>query len=158
MIKNPIFWLLVIVFFAGCKKEGMQVSYNIIGTWTIYSASTPFPTQLDIKLAQYPCIANNVFTFSADGTAIANYIGTSPCNVTPPNANYIEDLGVPGQASIHSTWSISGNVVNFIYPSENNYKDQAVVTNVNGKMYLTFNDTFTYNSQVYSNTTVYLKQ
>jgi hypothetical protein len=158
MTKNLFLWSLLFVLFAGCKKDEMPLTYNVIGTWTLYSATNQFPVVQDIELAQYPCIANNVLTIKGDSTSVSNYVGTSPCNVTPPNADYIEDLGVPGQAAIPSTWIISGNIVKFTYPSENNYAYQGIVSSVNGKLYLTVKDNFTYNSQAYTTTSVYLKE
>ncbi len=70
---------------------------------------------------------------------VLNYTGIDTCNVTQaggPKTTY----GTPGQAPIASTWSLIGNTVYLKYPATNT-SDHGVITNVNGKLYLTFTDT-----------------
>jgi hypothetical protein len=137
MTKNLLFCLLAVLLLTTCKKDAKTntgATLDVTGTWTLYSWKSNLGSPLDVTANEYPCIADNVLTLNANGTTKLIYTGSDSCYVTAiHHGSGVTTIGIPGQAAVTSTWRQDGN--NVYLPD--NSGNPGVVTNVNGKLYMT---------------------
>ena len=137
MTKYILLGLLVLLLFTTCKKEtktNTTTTLDVVGKWNLYSWNGNVPSNLNVTADQYPCIAENVLTLNANGTTNLSYTGLDSCYVTAiHHGSGLATLGVPGQASTASTWTLDGDK---LYLPGNN-GSPSIITNVNGKLHMT---------------------
>jgi len=158
-MTNRLLFILVFVLFIGCKKDKKQVSYDVIGNWTLSSYQTNFGIGVNASAAQYPCMTGNVLTFYKDNTSAEFYTGNDSCFVTPTHlrSGGAQVYGLPSVSQTNSTWSLSGNILRLTYLS-NQKTITGTLSTINNKLQLTFKDTETSGGDTYFINTVEVKQ
>jgi hypothetical protein len=158
-MKKILFLFVIILAFTTCKKDKKIAPaplLNVTGTWTLYSWNDNSYTNINATATEYPCMSENVLTINPDQTTHTNYIGSDTCYVTHDLRTGVSGLrgsaiGLPGEASLSSTWHRNGNN---IYVGNQLYR----ITSENGKLLLTYRDTVTISGNQYFLTTVDVKQ
>jgi hypothetical protein len=157
MTKRILFCLLFFLLFIACKKDNKPVAYNVTGYWSLYSYKHNFGNGLNVSVTQYPCMAANILTFNADGTASLDYAGTDTCFVTATHIKTMgaEIFGYPRQGSTEYNWSLNGNVLHLTPPGGTSI--YGVISSINLKLFLTLKDTVKSGANTYYVTTVLVK-
>jgi len=156
-MKKQIYFLSLatVALLAGnaCKKEkGEPVNayagkYSLISETNINITTGHSDTYTNVVS---PCISDNQTTLKGDGTWTAAYVGAEDCYVSRTDNSYTI-IGQKG-ASASGSWVQSGNRIKFTL--SNKSVSYGVVSNVGGKVQLTFKDT----SQYFISTSVLMKQ
>jgi hypothetical protein len=138
-LKKILPLIAVVILFATCKKGGNTTpttsSLDVVGSWTAYSYQTN-AGNINVSVAQYPCMSDNVLMINADQTTETSYIGADTCYISAQHTGTsgVTTFGVPGQAPYAETWHRSGND---IYIGT----EHMIISSENGKLYLTAHDT-----------------
>lgn len=158
MYKKPITFLsliLTVLFTSNsCKKENSNPKSAYAGKYVLISKTdldTSTGASETYTSTASPCLSDNQTTLKDDGTWAGAYVGAEDCYVSR-TPNSVTIIGSKGDAAA-GNWIMSGST-RIKFTSSGNNVSYGQLSNVSGKVQLTFKDT----SQNFISTSVLVKQ